>query len=1416
MPISTNEENNNNNNNNSNNKMTSLHQQQENLKVTTYFSGRNNNNNNNNNMSSSISLENIPIYFTMLKELRDGFISYNNVVKRYNLHPPLRSICRKLGVHKLSEIDNEEIMYNALVDIAHSQIESNISEDSKIVRVIKVNSNIPEPPKLTVPKTNHQPTIQNQEQQQQPSLTSSSSFDNSKFNSFPLFTPILNSDNLLKYDLIMKSNPNYTNLLNFILDIRLTGNINVITDNDQTKIIPEENNLKRLISYVMKQFKCRRIDKYIPLNDFINCFKQYILSESPRLLSVSLKELKQLEERKLNSSTKTTTTTTNNTFNSISKQTATSACDASFSNIAHVPSSNKCIVLSVTTNTISSQPQIGTPAPTIPIELSIKYQDTTQFQKFQHNKTSLNMEFFYKFWNISCQLFNNLCDSTLGYIPCLKSIIELCSYVTNNLISKSYIYALDVVIQRVIYELTDKIPTINNLYIPKTGIVTTSNKNNISNVIPSKSYHIENLLMCICITNEIAKPTCNDIERNVSHRIPNLTRQCLEQIGWCSGEGQTKIPELNVPEFKDSGDDGQLRILDADIILNESIITNNKVQDNNLTNIKNELNNLLLKNNINDITFQYSGLDMLGLDKNDFIKNSEVYEQNLIIVSDLLFSNILGSNNKRKTLLSLLDEKEDKFKLKEYGGNSELALKHLRACIKDVRIIYKKDLAKLSDSSENLKKSPKFIFKSPLVYEEAEILCKAGDYITANSYDDFTNLRNSPNSIHLSKQIMSLKETISDTYENEQGEIIKIYNYVKNSLNSNRYCMKYQQLSNSINISNGGNSICNLTVQDINWKLCNLINIICNYDKSNKIRKLLHVIIKFASNHELIAAEGKLPLEAWCVMVIHFLIRFKFLYCADIKECKLFYKDNLYIIGHDNLDSLPIQTQKCIDKINNISSTELLLLFFKYYTLEFDVYGEVINMTNNNCIRKENSLMWKLSIINPFELFESSKTNDISFSLSRPGQLQLFKAIRRGSFSTYGIIKKICDNSITVELLNTSINNLFDKRYLLKVAELGGYLGASLADTEAFYSHNNINQVNGIKINNINIKKSDELIINNINSKKLKEIQPNESNNNNINKFSPNVEEFVPLSSLNRKINEVNSKTEKIIKNEKKGNQQINNHDKNSKKDNNDNKDIKKDNKDKNINNKKDFKYNKDENKIINKEITNLIENSKDINKKSSIDKDKNKNNDIKNKEKVNKKNPTNSTLIPTLKINLNLDADDVVPAPVQQINTKGNINLKLNMFPIVSKQAETHINPLNYNKDNIDSNSESNGSYFDYSDESDFEDSNDTNIYKVHSTSLILNDKNSIFDRNSISHVPPPCVPYISLSGIINQPYENEESRDKHLFNKYNNEESKDESLFNNLESPTEKLATNTKPVYTSIEKYDNTTKSNYSMNNR
>lgn len=63
----------------------------------------------------------VPIYFQQLREMRNGSATLPDLVKRYRMQPPLRSVLKKLNVNNLTEVQTEVELYDAVLWCVQNQ-----------------------------------------------------------------------------------------------------------------------------------------------------------------------------------------------------------------------------------------------------------------------------------------------------------------------------------------------------------------------------------------------------------------------------------------------------------------------------------------------------------------------------------------------------------------------------------------------------------------------------------------------------------------------------------------------------------------------------------------------------------------------------------------------------------------------------------------------------------------------------------------------------------------------------------------------------------------------------------------------------------------------------------------------------------------------------------------------------------------------------------------------------------------------------------------------------------------------------------------------------------------------------------------------------------------------------------------------
>eukprot|EP01035_Chromulina_nebulosa_P018060 gene18060-23707_t len=133
-------------------------------------------------------------------------------------------------------------------------------------------------------------------------------------------------------------------------------------------------------------------------------------------------------------------------------------------------------------------------------------------------------------------------------------------------------------------------------------------------------------------------------------------------------------------------------------------------------------------------------------------------------------------------------------------------------------------------------------------------------------------------------------------------------------------------------------------------------------------------------------------------------------------------------------------------RLEEISILRMLELFFRYMTEEFDILGSVVTLRGKgeaipkNQWRLDPPVMWRLSIEDPFDhaVENITRPHDLGTTLTRPGQIQVFKAVRRAAYGVNAIvIKDIGETEKYVRML-------FHKDDLLSLSRVSGYNGAAV------------------------------------------------------------------------------------------------------------------------------------------------------------------------------------------------------------------------------------------------------------------------------------------------------------------------------------------------------------------------------------
>jgi hypothetical protein len=242
-------------------------------------------------------------------------------------------------------------------------------------------------------------------------------------------------------------------------------------------------------------------------------------------------------------------------------------------------------------------------------------------------------------------------------------------------------------------------------------------------------------------------------------------------------------------------------------------------------------------------------------------------------------------------------------------------------------------------------------------------------------------------------------------------------------------------------------------VLDPYLQLAGLYNTYLNYEKSSaRLRVYFSCILQFAKSHSLADPDaGTLSIEAWLVLGLHVLLYYDIIpnlhSTPTTLETSFMGLESNSEASSDKVEGSPPR------QIDDYSIIALLELFFRYFTEEFDVLGSIISIRGKgeyilpkNSWRIDPPILWRFCIEDPFEkcVDNISKPYDLGSTLTRPGQIQVFKAIRRAAFGIHAIIVRDAAD------MEKYIRMLFHKDDLLALSRMAGYNGAAVIATPLY------------------------------------------------------------------------------------------------------------------------------------------------------------------------------------------------------------------------------------------------------------------------------------------------------------------------------------------------------------------------------
>mmetsp|Transcript_23277 Transcript_23277/g.23487 ORF Transcript_23277/g.23487 Transcript_23277/m.23487 type:complete len:448 (+) Transcript_23277:456-1799(+) len=212
-----------------------------------------------------------------------------------------------------------------------------------------------------------------------------------------------------------------------------------------------------------------------------------------------------------------------------------------------------------------------------------------------------------------------------------------------------------------------------------------------------------------------------------------------------------------------------------------------------------------------------------------------------------------------------------------------------------------------------------------------------------------------------------------------------------------------------------------------------LIRTYLDADHTGTVRSFILCVKKFAQSHQLNDASNSfLSSYAWVILSLHILLKEQLIPNLHTNHITATNISSPIIceglnVSFNRISRYPIEYEERLQRSGVV--LQLLAEFFRYYCVEFNVLESVVSIRGTGEVLKKVSVwrkpqLWRLSIEDPFELWDSCRPHDLGQTLSRAQQIEVFKSLQMGYQFLSHIEKEIKNNN---EELSTDINILFDK-----------------------------------------------------------------------------------------------------------------------------------------------------------------------------------------------------------------------------------------------------------------------------------------------------------------------------------------------------------------------------------------------------
>lgn len=565
--------------------------------------------------------------------------------------------------------------------------------------------------------------------------------------------------------------------------------------------------------------------------------------------------------------------------------------------------------------------------------------------------------------------------------------------------SPSLIIALDVVIQRAMYELSDKMCKVRS----------SEEQSELAEKILTTDDSMQNIEECVGIMSHFALPLCWNVQNEFnlgflaegSHtlgsKMQTLNRQLQELVAWTSMVGQSKVPSTFIDELKANPADfggimrldsprsqATLEMLDHTLLsLLVETVGNQTVSPELMDSVQSTLVGIVSRQMGTMVDVQTCGAYALGT----------IFSEN---GPELDFVAITAGTMNQVTNWKKLEEGgipstsrgsicRQYERIVEIDLLAEGAIKHVKACVKDFLSATGETLHALRTylaanrnefhhghygHAQSMQQQHQHYMHmlNDLIEEDMSTIRMAGDYFLEKfETTKLGRMRSYPALPIIISKIEILQDSIEKEEKEKNAYLRKAAKALEKPIRdvgfANVRCMTTRARFIHLSFVTYDNRLrhnvpCTMVLDNelpIQGTL--LLREYMRFDRSGKIRGFLTIVKKFVKCHNIADVNnGFLSMFAWYMMALHVLLKFD--YIPNIHRHGLTLDESPYAAEYNAFANA---------KINSTYLMELLDRFFRYYVEEFDTFTGVVSIQGQGEILhkmnwQKTPVLWRISV----------------------------------------------------------------------------------------------------------------------------------------------------------------------------------------------------------------------------------------------------------------------------------------------------------------------------------------------------------------------------------------------------------------------------------------------------------------------